>query len=1280
MLASTSWVAPSVEGRSSDGPEAGAKSARLFPAPLTGGPVTLVFWVCRPCDPAPRSADPVAKAGEYRGLLLIRAGDVETNPGPNRRDTQTYTCDLCNRTIEDNQYSFTCNSHAPHWVHKRCSNIRLGQYDNQWTCRLHPRNLPSVPPPQPTNQPQPTNDRQPDIDSVATNTNTNTSLTHSNRTPRPMTPITIPRLTTPSTIPRQTAPTTIPRRTIPRPTTPSTLPRLTTTTTTQPQTPNVPPPSNPKQLNILQLNINGINTKIDELIQLTIDQSIDIITIQETKLKPTSKTPKIPGFTPIRQDRKDKDGGGLLTYVKGNITFTDIKLPQNCNINTIESQKIKIHLTNHKHLNIYNVYIAPRDTRNPNYPALDNDITNCLNYILTTDQTILTGDFNAHHHQWHSPTTDHRGQIISDLLDNSNHITLNQNTPTRLPTTANQQPTSPDLTTASNDISRFVTWTTLNKMNSDHLPIKITYNTRSNFRQPQYRQSYTNYKKADWDNFTNHIEERLMDANDITDVHTANKILTQAILNADKYYIPKGKIKHVLALLPEHIRNLINNRDAIRTDNPTDERLTDINQQINTETETYKTEIWKTHLEGNWDHRRNTNILWRTIDSLDNKKPTPTTNQTITFNNNKIATTNSQKANRFTKQFTNISKHKTDNSYRKIRRRISKLPTTPQLITQQQTIDAIKAAKTNKSTGPDNINVQHLKHLGPIAIDYLTKIYNLSINTNTIPQIWKTAKIIPIPKPNKNPQLGPSFRPISLLSPIAKTLEKIILPDITNHIPATSHQHGFKKAHSTTTALHTLTNHIMTGFNQKRPPNRTITIALDMSKAFDTVNHHTLLNKIAHTNIPPLTIQFLTNYLRGRQAFTEYNSTKSKTRRIRTGVPQGGVLSPTLFNIYTSDIPSPHPNTHIITYADDITIYASDKDPDIIQDRLTPYLDEVVKWTKDNDLELNATKTMTTLFTPDPAEYSKQLRLKIDNITLPTETHPKILGLTLDPKLTFNRHIENSSTKAKKSLNIIKALTSTTWGKQKETLLVTYKTLTRPILEYGATIYGPIIESKPTLTNKLQTVQNAALRTATGCTADTNIQHLHDETEVLPIDQHCRLHTSILRHKAQNQDHPLYPLTRQTIPPRLMKPTAFNNTDFTTNLPPDPTDDQNLKTIHTTIVQNYLHSRRPNKLTNNRAPPPNKTEQTLPRETRRQLAQLRTDKSPLLYSYLNKIDPTRHPTDTCPLCQTERHDTTHLFNCPTIPTSLTVEALWTSPVEVSGLLDRWREAVGRLDS
>ena len=111
-------------------------------------------------------------------------------------------------------------------------------------------------------------------------------------------------------------------------------------------------------------------------------------------------------------------------------------------------------------------------------------------------------------------------------------------------------------------------------------------------------------------------------------------------------------------------------------------------------------------------------------------------------------------------------------------------------------------------------------------------------------------------------------------------------------------------------------------------------------------------------------------------------------------------------------------------------------------------------------------------------------------------THPKVLGLTLDPKLTYSTHIHNISVHAHKPLQIIKALTATGWGKQKETLMAPYKTVMRPALEYGSSIWLPLPSS--TSINKLQVMQNAALRTATGCTQDTNIQHLHDETLPFP--------------------------------------------------------------------------------------------------------------------------------------------------------------------------------------
>ena len=160
-------------------------------------------------------------------------------------------------------------------------------------------------------------------------------------------------------------------------------------------------------------------------------------------------------------------------------------------------------------------------------------------------------------------------------------------------------------------------------------------------------------------------------------------------------------------------------------------------------------------------------------------------------------------------------------------------------------------------------------------------------------------------------------------------------------------------------------------------------------------------------------------------------------------------------------------------------------------------------------------------------------------------THPKVLGLTLDPKLTYSTRIHNISVQAHKPLQIIKAITATGWGKQKETLMATYKAVMRPALEYVSSVWSHIASS--TCINKLHVMQNAALRTAPGCTQDTNIQHLHDETLTLPIHEHIQLHASQYKQKTQ------HPTQTHFNPPRLKKTLFLTTAATQQTFPQTPT-------------------------------------------------------------------------------------------------------------------------------
>ena len=181
--------------------------------------------------------------------------------------------------------------------------------------------------------------------------------------------------------------------------------------------------------------------------------------------------------------------------------------------------------------------------------------------------------------------------------------------------------------------------------------------------------------------------------------------------------------------------------------------------------------------------------------------------------------------------------------------------------------------------------------------------------------------------------------------------------------------------------------------------------------------------------------------------------------------------------------------------------------------------------------------------TPEP-------RVPLIHALTATTPHPDHTPQHLSTSTT-SQYIHNISVQAHKPLQIIKALTATGWGKQKETLMATYKAVMRPALEYASSVWSPIASS--TSINKLQVMQNAALRTATGCTQDTNIQHLHDETLTLPIHEHLQLHATQYKQKTQHPSHPLHKHTPYFNTPRLKKTLFLTTAATQQTFPQTPT-------------------------------------------------------------------------------------------------------------------------------
>ena len=295
----------------------------------------------------------------------------------------------------------------------------------------------------------------------------------------------------------------------------------------------------------------------------------------------------------------------------------------------------------------------------------------------------------------------------------------------------------------------------------------------------------------------------------------------------------------------------------------------------------------------------------------------------------------------------------------------------------------------------------------------------------------------------------------------------------------------------------------------------------------------------------------------------------------------------------------------------------------------------------------------------------------LNNILLPLERHPKILGVTFDPHLCFHKHVNNIVERAKPRLSILKALCGTSWGQDKETLITTFKALIDSLFMYAAPVWFPNTSSSSI--QKMQRIQNSALRIATGCVRMSPIDHLHTESRVLKVVDHLKMICSQFLATSLHPNHVSYPIVTADSGPQDKKATLQTRClDQVAHL----MDDGHIldskaarKDIHTRAVENAIQESSDNPVLGAPAPEVNFEERELQRATRTTLAQLRSGYCSSLNEYRERTGLSDTPV--CPCCRQAPHSVHRIFDCPSHPTDLTPLDMWRHPREVGRFLSTW---------
>jgi len=852
---------------------------------------------------------------------------------------------------------------------------------------------------------------------------------------------------------------------------------------------------NQKEISLLQTNITSLKRNKEELERMMNANKITIACITETWMKEEEVNKvNVSNYNLVTSNREDGYGGSAI-YIRKNLAYKVIKH----DIKDKEVQITEIKLTREK-INIVSVYMSPQLKIN----RFRENVSKLLHNRSGNQKNIITGDLNCHHKIWGNPTNDSKGNFLLNELNDSNLCLLHNKEKTLIPTDRSKRETAVDLTIISEDIidkcQRTVTEHHMGATNHKTIITKI------NEIIQEHTVTYTNKSKL--------FKE--IEAIEVKETTTAYQVTKQIkkLIKSNKI-TSKKKPKIYWNIETEKAwKNKNELRKIFNNDKSTENKI-NMNKGIaefRTKKRLNKIKKFEDKLE-EVDFNRDPIKLYEFLQKMEGKFKSKTKAGNIIETDRKAAKIfldkhffKNKKGNK--KPYRNFKPNKDIIDIHKWNRLLKK--------------------KKNTAPGHDGVSYEILKKINEKTRLVMVNEINEMWHKGIIKKHYKKMKIITFPKANQDKNDPLNYRGIALIPAIIKMANSAVLEEMNRYwninkvIPGTTF--GFIKNRSINNCTNYITNRI--GQN-KREGKATGIIFLDLTNAYDKVRTDILISKLEKYQTPKEIIRWIGAFLNNRTI--ELNTEDTIINKlISDGLPQGDVLSPSLFNIYTKDIHDKinRLGIQIIQYADDFAIITQSHSHHILQTKMQEIMKQFSDITDELKLEINTEKTKFMIFDTK----NNNIKIRIKGKSIEKVNNYKYLGLWLDNKLTFKKQIDAMKTKTQKRLMTIKRICNYRNKLNPNKTIQIHRSFIRSNLEIGT---ASIRNAKKELLKQLDTIQNQSLRKVTGCTKTTPIPSLMAIAAEIPLGirakylasneqakeiAHSKIHRNLLCDRNQNNN------------------------------------------------------------------------------------------------------------------------------------------------------------------